>query len=180
LLVSIFSSLVFQECHVIQSTNHNRETIIFVCENYYYVLKNRRLGMLFHLCIFGCGENLTTNALKHLMDQLEERILQIDQLKNASKRLHRVDRTLCRTTNVCREVLGFLYLIVNQQFVVWQKHTNKISLFCNAPNEIIKISINLTDFNYFSDFNYLYFGRIQNAFLFLKFYNNINYNILAH
>jgi len=134
LLVSIFSSLVFQECHVIQSTNHNRETVIFVCENYYYVLKNRRLGVLFHLCIFGCGENLTTNALKHLMDQLEEKILQIDQLKNASKRLHRVDRTLCRTTNVCREVLGFLYLIVNQQFVVWQKHTNKISPFCNAPN----------------------------------------------
>jgi len=41
----------------------------------------------------GCGKNLATNALKHLMDQLEERILQIDQLKNASKRLqHRVDR----------------------------------------------------------------------------------------
>jgi len=28
-----------------------------------------------------------SNALKRLMDQLEERILQIDQLKNASKRL---------------------------------------------------------------------------------------------
>jgi len=30
---------------------------------------------------------VTTNVLKRLMDQLEERILQIDQLKNASKRL---------------------------------------------------------------------------------------------
>jgi len=36
-----------------------------------------------------------TNALKLLMDQLEERILQTDQLKNASKRLqHRVDHIL--------------------------------------------------------------------------------------
>jgi len=26
----------------------------------------------------GCGQSLATNALKHLMDQLEERILQID------------------------------------------------------------------------------------------------------
>jgi len=33
------------------------------------------------------GQNLVTNALKHLMDQLEERILQIDQLKNTLKRL---------------------------------------------------------------------------------------------
>jgi len=30
---------------------------------------------------------VTTNVLKRLMDQLEEKILQIDQLKNASKRL---------------------------------------------------------------------------------------------
>jgi len=28
-----------------------------------------------------CGQSLATNALKHLMDQLEERILQTDQLK---------------------------------------------------------------------------------------------------
>jgi len=35
----------------------------------------------------GCGQSLATNALKRLMDQLEERIL-TDQLKNASKRLH--------------------------------------------------------------------------------------------
>ena len=33
----------------------------------------------------GCGQSLATNALKHLMDQLEERILQTDQLKNSSK-----------------------------------------------------------------------------------------------
>jgi len=39
-------------------------------------------------------QSFVTNALKNLMDQLEERILQTDQLKNASKRLqHRVDRT---------------------------------------------------------------------------------------
>jgi len=39
----------------------------------------------------GYGQSLATNALKHLIDQLEEIILQIDQLKNASKRLqHRV------------------------------------------------------------------------------------------
>jgi len=31
------------------------------------------------------GQSLARNALKHLMDQLEERILQTDQLKNASK-----------------------------------------------------------------------------------------------
>jgi len=38
---------------------------------------------------------LATNALKHVMDQLEEKILQTDQLKNASKHLqHRVDRIL--------------------------------------------------------------------------------------
>jgi len=30
---------------------------------------------------------VATNALKHLMDQLEERILQTNQLKNTSKRL---------------------------------------------------------------------------------------------
>jgi len=35
----------------------------------------------------GCDESLATNALKHLMDQLEERILQTGQLKNASKHL---------------------------------------------------------------------------------------------
>jgi len=34
----------------------------------------------------GCGQSLTTNALKRLMDQLKERILQTDQLKNISKR----------------------------------------------------------------------------------------------
>jgi len=43
--------------------------------------------------VFAIVESITTNALKHLMDQ-EKRILQTDQLKNASKRLqHRVDRT---------------------------------------------------------------------------------------
>jgi len=36
-----------------------------------------------------CGQSLATNALKHLIDQLDERT---DQLKNASKRLqHHVD-----------------------------------------------------------------------------------------
>jgi len=40
------------------------------------------------------GQRLTTNALKHLIDQSEERILQIVQSKNASKHLqHHVDRT---------------------------------------------------------------------------------------
>jgi len=42
-----------------------------------------------------CGQSLATNALKHFMDRLKERILQTDQLKNASKRLqHSVDRIL--------------------------------------------------------------------------------------
>jgi len=36
---------------------------------------------------YGCDQSLATNALKHLMDQLEERILQTDQLKNVSKHL---------------------------------------------------------------------------------------------
>jgi len=35
----------------------------------------------------GCGQSLATNTLKHLMNQLGERILQTDQLKNVSKRL---------------------------------------------------------------------------------------------
>jgi len=35
--------------------------------------------------ISDCGQSLTTNTLKHLMNQLEEEILQTDQLKNASK-----------------------------------------------------------------------------------------------
>jgi len=47
------------------------------------------------MIVLGCGQNLATNTLKHLMDQLEERILQTDQLKNASKRLqYRINRTL--------------------------------------------------------------------------------------
>jgi len=42
----------------------------------------------------GCNQSLATNALKHLMDQLEERILQTNQLKTALKRLqHCIDRT---------------------------------------------------------------------------------------
>jgi len=47
------------------------------------------------MIVLGCGQNLATNTLKHLMDQLEERILQTDQLKNTSKRLqYRINRTL--------------------------------------------------------------------------------------
>jgi len=38
----------------------------------------------------GCNESLATNALKHLMDQLEERILQTNQLKRLQ---HCIDRT---------------------------------------------------------------------------------------
>jgi len=41
---------------------------------------------------YGCGQSLTTNVLKRLVDQLEKRILQIDQSKIALKHLkHRVD-----------------------------------------------------------------------------------------
>jgi len=45
-----------------------------------------------HLCFYslvryGCGQSLTTNALKHLVDQLEKRILQIYQSKIALKHL---------------------------------------------------------------------------------------------
>jgi len=35
----------------------------------------------------GCGQSLTINALKCLVDQLEKRILQIDQSKSALKHL---------------------------------------------------------------------------------------------
>jgi len=46
---------------------------------------NFHLVLRYRLC-----QSLAKNALKHL-DQLEERILQTDQLKNASKRLqHRI------------------------------------------------------------------------------------------
>jgi len=37
--------------------------------------------------MIGCGQSLTTNALKRLVDQLEKRILQIDQSKIALKHL---------------------------------------------------------------------------------------------
>jgi len=37
--------------------------------------------------LFRCDQSITTNALKHLVDQLEKRILQIDQSKIASKHL---------------------------------------------------------------------------------------------
>ena len=33
----------------------------------------------------GCNQSLITNALKHLIDQVEERILLIEQSKNTSK-----------------------------------------------------------------------------------------------
>jgi len=36
---------------------------------------------------YDCDQSFATNALKHLMDQLEARILQTDQLKNVPKRL---------------------------------------------------------------------------------------------
>jgi len=42
-----------------------------------------------------CGQSLTTNALQHLIDQSEKRILQTDQSKNTSKHLqHHIDRTI--------------------------------------------------------------------------------------
>ena len=52
----------------------------------------------------GCGRSLATNALKRLIDQLEERILQAD-LKNASKHLqHHVDYTFDRDENAKSEI----------------------------------------------------------------------------
>jgi len=45
-----------------------------------------------------CGQSLATNVLKHLMDQLEERILQNDQLKNM----------LTRTPS---ETLALIYIV---------------------------------------------------------------------
>jgi len=41
----------------------------------------------FSPCQLGCDTFNATNASKRLIDQPEERILQIDQLKNASKHL---------------------------------------------------------------------------------------------
>ena len=43
--------------------------------NRLFIKKNRSYDL-------GYGQSLATNALKHLMDQLEEKILQTDQLKN--------------------------------------------------------------------------------------------------
>ena len=49
------------------------------------------LNIDYSICIAVC-QSLTTNTLKRLMDQLEERILKTNQLKNTSKRLqHRID-----------------------------------------------------------------------------------------
>ena len=46
------------------------------------------------MCHQGCDQSLAINALKRLMDQLGEKILQTDQLQNASKHLqYRVDHT---------------------------------------------------------------------------------------
>jgi len=54
----------------------------------------------------GCGQSLVTNTLKYLMDQLEERILQIYQLKNAKRLQYRVDST---------------QRIENKNFIIYQK-----------------------------------------------------------
>jgi len=57
-----------------------------------------------------CSQSLATNALKRLMDQLEERSLQTDQLKNASKRLqHRVDHTQCES--YISSIVYFVYIV---------------------------------------------------------------------
>jgi len=56
---------------------------------------NSRTEFSYLKWFYDCGQNLVTNDLKHLMDQLEERILQTDQLTIPSKRLqHRVNCTL--------------------------------------------------------------------------------------
>jgi len=64
---------------------------------------------------YGCGQNLATNALKHLMDQLEERILQTDQLKNASKRLQRIALTVSYV------------LCIMQESVMWSLKVSRLS-----------------------------------------------------
>ncbi|KAG5314766.1 HASP kinase, partial [Acromyrmex insinuator] len=53
------------------------------------IILNYNSAYDFVLCAgaMGCGQSLATNALKCLMDQLEKKILQTDQLKNASKHL---------------------------------------------------------------------------------------------
>jgi len=46
-----------------------------------------------YIIFIGCGPLDATNALKHLINQSEERIFQIDQLKNALNHLlHQMDR----------------------------------------------------------------------------------------
>ena len=50
------------------------------------MLRNRRIIKAYK-SLYMATVKVATNALKHLMDQLEERILQTNQLKNTSKRL---------------------------------------------------------------------------------------------
>ena len=51
--------------------------------------------LVFFFILLSYGQNLAANILKHLVDQLEQRILRTDQSKNALKHLHRVDRISC-------------------------------------------------------------------------------------
>jgi len=55
---------------------------------------------------------LDTNlALKRLMDQLEERILQTDQLKNASKHLQRIALTISKMKWTNKKYICFFNLL---------------------------------------------------------------------
>jgi len=57
-------------------------------------------------------QKFTTNASKHLIDQSEEKILQIDQSKNTSKHLqHHVDRILKLFIFNTRFFIVILYLL---------------------------------------------------------------------
>jgi len=59
------------------------ETTISICDTWAKARKGQR-----YQCTckdIGCGPLDATNALKYLIDQSEDRILQINQSKNASK-----------------------------------------------------------------------------------------------
>jgi len=48
-------------------------------------LRYNLLMIGFYTTLNWCGQSLAINSLKHLIDQSEQKILQIDQSKNASK-----------------------------------------------------------------------------------------------
>jgi len=62
------------------------------------------------------GQSLTVNALKHLIDQSEERILRIDQSKNVSK--YYVDHSLSLSLSLFVKYYRYMNLFSRSHYSV--------------------------------------------------------------